>query len=177
MREINPQTFTTYANQLKMSTGLRRRLRPSAAVDIATNNWQHFELLGTPTKDGNAGILFIELHNTLYATTYELAPINSTPTGRAKPVICDFCKTWQSGGRTASITFRTKARSLDSVSFLCCADLLCSLHVRDKTNASKIARTQLREHLAPEQRVDRLQHRLADLVTQLALVPLSTGSE
>lgn len=91
------------------------------------------------------------------------------------PVICDFCKTWQAGGRAGSITFRLERRSLNSVSFLCCLDLKCSLHVRDMTEAAKSSRAQLREDVTREHRIERLNGKLALLVERLKLEPTMSG--
>lgn len=81
--------------------------------------------------------------------------------GRTEAIICDFCATWQRGSNSASIAF---TREKSTQTFLCCGDLLCSLHVRNKTQASKLSRTQLRENNTVEERVARLRARLSELV-------------
>lgn len=105
----------------------------------------------------------------LYATAYEIGGILNKHTGRAKPIICDFCKTWQPGGRSGSITFCVERRSLSSVTFLCCLDLKCSLHVRDMTESAKSSRVQLREDVSQDYRVERLRGNLSALVKRLNL--------
>ena len=139
---------------------------------MPTEEWQHYELIGLPTKNNQAGILFLEPHDKLYAVPYEISPLPSGPTGRAKPIICDFCKTWQAGGRAGRITFRIGRRSSHSISFLCCLDLECSLHVRDRTSAAKSSRAQLREDITPKHRLERLRDQLDSLVERLSLDPL-----
>ncbi len=134
--------------------------------------WQYYEIVALPTKDGAAGVLFIDAKSSLHAASYELRPVGDKATGRAKPVICDFCKTWQAGGRAGSITFRPERRSLHSISFLCCLDLKCSLHVRDMTEAAKSSRMQLREDVTQEYRIERLKEALSMLVERLHLKPV-----
>lgn len=128
-------------------------------------------MISMPTKDGTAGILILELQEILYTLPYELSTIRDKATGRSKPIICDFCKTWQAGGSAGSITFRADRRSLHTVSFLCCYDLACSLHVRDLTPAAKLSRAQLRENITPEYRIERLRKTLLELVERLHLEP------
>ncbi|HSH18286.1 MAG TPA: FBP domain-containing protein [Candidatus Saccharimonadales bacterium] len=77
-------------------------------------------------------------------------------TGRTIPVTCDFCATWQRGSDAARITFIHTNDESHTYSFLCCADLECSRHVRNKTAAAVLSRTQLHEDMTPQQRIDRL---------------------
>jgi len=78
--------------------------------------------------------------------------------GRVEAIICDICATWQRGTNSAVLTL--KRSSERSSSYLVCADLDCSLHVRDMTNASKLSRSQLREHVTIPERIARLETRL-----------------
>jgi len=171
MKAITADVLERAADHLKLNKNLRKRLSLAAAFDADTTGWENFELFGVPTKDYQAGVLFIELDEKLYATSYEIGGL-AGKTGLAKPIICDFCKTWQAGGRAGSVTFPTKRRSADSVSFLCCQDLLCSLHVRNLTSAAKTSRSQLREDMTPERRVERLRAKLTVLVNRLNLEPI-----
>lgn len=100
---------------------------------------------------------------------YELAQgVAAKSTGRAQPVICDFCRTWQRGSNAASITLQPDYRSNASTTFLCCADLDCSRHVRTLTAAAKMSRAQLREDLNDSGRVERLKDRLRQIIVQLS---------
>lgn len=155
-----------------MSKSLRRRFSFTLIRETPVAQWGDYEIFGLSTKDRTAGILLIELHEKLYAKIFEIRQISNKQTGRAKPIICDFCKTWQTGGRSGSITFRTERRSLNSISFLCCLDLNCSLHVRDVTEAAKLSRVQLREDISQEYRIERLRHRLTLLIESLNLEPI-----
>ncbi|MNY56422.1 hypothetical protein D3C86_1925030 [compost metagenome] len=90
----------------------------------------------------------------------------SSMTGRVEAIICDFCSTWQRGSNSAVITFDRSDKS--SRSYLCCADLLCSLHVRDLTTQAALSRTQLREQVTPERRVERLRESLHAILAALS---------
>lgn len=153
--------------QLNINRNLRRRLSFTATNTAPEDSWASLELHVLPTKDKIAGILILQPAETLFAIPYELRHIVDKDTGLSKPIICDLCKTWQPGSGAGSITFRPDRRSLDSVSILCCLDLRCSEHVRDATDASKMSRTQLREDISREQRVERLRDNLTALAKRL----------
>ena len=172
MKTIDSQLVKDAITQLKISKSLQRQLNLSILADMPESYWERYELFGLPTKNNSAGILFLEPHDDLYAIAYEINAIPAGTTGRTKPIICDFCKTWQTGGRAGSITFRTERRSSNSISFLCCLDLACSLHVRDLTAASKSSRAQLREDITPGHRVERLRAKIASLIEKFSLEPL-----
>lgn len=174
MQTLHPKLVESSFTHLKINKGLRRRLTLAPLTRMNASEWLDLEMFALPTKDGAAGILYLKSQDVLYATTYEIRHIAAQATGRAKPIICDFCKTWQAGSRAGSITFRPKRHSLNSISLLCCLDLECSRHVRDQTAAAKMSRAQLREQLTPEQRVERLRTNLGQLIDRLQLSPLDT---
>lgn len=177
MKAIDIELANRIVASLRLSKSLQKRLNMSSLGSTPETLWTSYEIIGLPTKDGTAGVLIIEMQDDLYATPYELGVVGDKSTGRAKPVICDFCKTWQAGGRAGSITFRTERRSLNSVSFLCCLDLKCSLHVRDMTEAAKSSRAQLREDVSQEYRIERLKDKLGTLVQRLNLKPIIMSDE
>lgn len=172
MKIISTKLANEIISKLKISKNLQKRLRLSAFGDMLEPEWENYEVVGLPTKDNAAGVLFIGLEHDLYAIPYEIGAVGNKATGRSKPVICDFCKTWQAGGRAGSITFRPERRSLNSISFLCCLDLKCSLHVRDMTVAAKTSRAQLREDITQDYRIERLKDKLALLIKRLDLEPV-----
>lgn len=172
MKKLTHELVETALANIRVNKAMQRRLTFAPLTRIVDSDWAGYDMIALPTKDERAGILFIELVDETYATAYELRAMKSSSTGRTKPIICDFCKTWQAGGRAGVITFRPSHRSLNSISLLCCLDLRCSLHVRDKTTASKTSRAQLREHLVPEQRILRLQESLSQLTERLRLSPV-----
>ncbi len=154
---------------------LKRELRFVTSVSrMADEDWLNAELVAVTSRDGNKGVLLLSPDESVYVLPYELSRgLASRLTGRAQPIICDFCRTWQAGSGAGSISFRKDKRSINSVSFLCCADLRCSWHVRSKTNASRTSRAQLREDMTDEQRAARLMRRLQQLVLDLGLEPAS----
>lgn len=173
MRTIDSQLAHGIFAEMKLNKSLQKRLMLSGLTGTSAPEWRHLELFGLPTRDGTAGVLFIDLQGTMYAAPYEIGPVSNKTTGITKPVICDFCKTWQTGSRAGSITFRPDRRSINSVSYLCCLDLKCSLHVRTLTLSAKTSRSQLREDISPEHRIQRLEDRLATLIEKLRLQPLT----
>lgn len=177
MKIISTKLANEIIAKLKISKNLQKRLRLSALSDMSEAEWKNYEVIGLPTKDNAAGILFIELEHNLYAIPYEIGGVGDKSTGRSKPVICDFCKTWQAGGRAGSVTFRPERRSLNSISFLCCLDLKCSLHVRDMTTAAKTSRAQLREDITQDYRIERLKDKLTLLIKRLNLEPIIIEDE
>lgn len=119
------------------------------------------DFLAIRTKSGAEGVLLYEEKLVPFSIS-KRAPKAS---GRVEAIICDICATWQRGTSSAVITFQKDDKR--TVSHLVCADLDCSLHVRSLTDASKVSRTQLREHISPEQRVERLHRRLQDMLEQM----------
>lgn len=178
MRAITNQDVESCINQSTAKRNLRKNIRPNSSLSVvAAVDWMNLDFIAIPSRNNKEGILIIDLANTLYAAPYELSPLRGdSESGRLKPVICDFCRTWQTGSRAASISFHPDPRSVNSIGFLCCADLKCSLHVRDKTADSKTSRSQLRENLTTEERIQRLQNKLEGLIKRLQLAPISISN-
>lgn len=154
MKNISREEFLLLLKQARIKQRLQRELRftPESIV------WQDREMLAITTRSGNEGILLIE-QGSLVVVPFEIKrALTDTRTGRSKPITCDFCHTWQRGGNAASITFARDSQT--SVTFLCCADLACSLHVRDRTPEAALSRTQLHEDMATVQRIARLRRNL-----------------
>lgn len=161
MRQLDKQSLHKLLKELGIKFRLINEVRFSPD-DIP--EYDDIELLAIQTRSGNMGVLLIEADKTVTALPYNLLGRLVDPqTGRAKSVICDFCSTQQTGGNAARITLPYPDRS-GSISYLCCGDLRCSDHVRDKTPESVESRKQLREDLTIEQRVDRLKRNLMDIV-------------
>ncbi len=173
MNTMTTQSFQEYIRALRLSNGFKRRITAAPLTLMHDDEWSNYELFSVPTKDGAAGIVFIESNGLLYGAAYESSPVKDPVTGRSKSVICDFCKTWQAGGRASYLVFRTKRGSADVIGFLCCTDLKCSLHVRDMTDAAHVSRAQLREDITREQRIERLRRKLNAVVDTLRLTPLA----
>lgn len=157
MQSITREAFAQLVAESSARPKLRRELRfvPEEVID-----WNSRDFLAVTTKAGNAGVISAPFA-VQYVVPFQLQNRQPNQAGRIEAIICDICATWQRGSNSAVITF---AKEKGSVSFLCCADLLCSLHVRDKTAASKLSRTQLRETISEEGRVERLHTRLAQIL-------------
>lgn len=172
MRQLDTTALRLHIKSLGVNQNFQRRLSLAGIEGMTDKDWEIRELLVIPTKDGGAGVLFVELDDQLYGVSYEISNVRDTATGRSQPIICDFCKTWQAGSRAGHITFKTKRSSSNVIGFLCCGDMQCSLHVRDMTDASKVSRTQLREDITTEQRIIRLRSQLEAVIDRLNLSPL-----
>lgn len=175
MKTLSQDQFNHLIAQVDIKPRLKDELRFVASTAGMTNeDWREAELLSIANKSGNGGVLLLAPEEDIFVIPYELSRgITNRQTGRAQPIICDFCRTWQAGNNAGSISFKKDKRSINSVSFLCCADLKCSQHVRGKTNASRVSKAQLREDLVNEQRVERLRTRLRQIIADLQLQPVS----
>jgi len=109
-------------------------------------------------KSRSEGVLLFE--DLFYP--FSLTKKAASSTGRTDGIICDLCATWQRGSNAARITLPKDEKT--TVSYLVCADLDCSLHVRDMTPDSKLSRAQLREHISPDGRIERLYTNLSRLL-------------
>lgn len=167
MNSLDRQQFTTLLKAQRVRPRLVRELR---FAPEAIDDWSDRELLAITTRSPAEGVLLVQTSE-LYLVPYELTTkIADKATGRSKAIICDFCYTWQRGGNAGRITFQ-RARDGHSFTFLCCADLDCSLHVRGRTAAAALSRAQLHEDLEPEQRVARLTKKLQAVLTLLERSP------
>ena len=172
MKKLTLDTF----NQLIDTAGIKPRLKSElrfiqSTEKLSDEEWADRELLHISDRNGNKGVLLVVLDEDVYVLPYELkSGITSSSTGRSQSIICDFCQTWQYGNKSGSISFAKDRTS--SVSYLCCEDLKCSMHVRTKTLESHTSRAQLRENLSIEQRVERLKLRMKDFMNGLPVEPL-----
>jgi len=132
----------------------KRLMRDIRYVPEEINNVDKRDLLTITTKSGNEGVLIFGDH----LVQFSLERRRPNTAGRVEAILCDICATWQRGTNSAVLTF--KISSTHTISHLVCADLDCSLHVRDLTDASKLSRTQLRESITPDGRIARLHERL-----------------
>jgi len=147
----------------ELASGTRPRLRRELRfVPEEISDWESRDFLAVTNKQGSEGVLVVPFLQ-VGVVPFTLQARRPNASGRIEAIICDICATWQRGTHSAVITFAVdKTRS---VSFLCCADLLCSLHVRGKTADAVLARTQLREQITPEARIARLQERLGSILS------------
>lgn len=169
MKKLTQESFDELVVQAQIKPRIRQGLKfVAATAGLDDTDWQDTELLAIPDRTGNKGVLLVAPYEEIRVIAYELSRgLVSRQTGRAQPVICDFCRTWQSGSGAGSISFRKAKQSLNSVTFLCCADLACSRHVRGKTPAARLSRAQLREDMTNDQRVERLKTRLRQILLDI----------
>jgi len=170
MKSLNREQFSTLLKVQRITTRLTRELR---FVPEIIDSWDELEMLAVPTRSNKEGLLLLQ-PDAFYAFPYELTTnLADRATGRSKPITCDFCYTWQQGGKAGRITFRRKTDD-HTLTYLCCSDLRCSLHVRDKTTEARLSRTQLHEDITTEQRIARLKDKLHILISALDLQPIQT---
>lgn len=161
MNAVNRQEILTLLKRARVRASLVRELR---FTPEEIDDWEERELLPVFARSGNEGVLLIELGQ-LHVLPFKLRHgVTNKSTGRTKPITCDFCYTWQPGGNAASITFPLADRH--TVTYLCCADLNCGAHVRSKTPASLVSRTQLPESITSEERIARLRRKLQGVVNK-----------
>lgn len=169
MKTLTLDTFAALMDAARIKPRLKRDLRFITSTEHMTEtDWTETELLAVTDKSGNKGVVIIALDDETYVLQSEFKRgITSSSTGRAQPVICDFCSTWQDGSRAGSVAFTHVRNSPTNVAYMCCADLKCSQHVRTKTSASKISRAQLRENMDNEKRVERLKAKLTRILASI----------
>lgn len=155
MNAITREQFTELVVSIKPR--LRRELRftPEFIID-----WQDRDFLVITNKQGNEGVMIVPFAD-FAVLPFVIDRRKPNAAGRVEAIICDICATWQRGTHSAVITFTPSSDR--SVSFLCCGDLKCSLHVRGKTPAAILSRAQIREQLTPDERIERLMRRLTNI--------------
>lgn len=174
MRELSHEAFQTAMAQASIRPRVRREVRFMQTVaSLTPDDWANTELLAIPDRAGNKGVLLLDDGGNLFLAAYELSRGLVSTSGKAQPIICDFCRTWQTGTRSGSVTLAKPARDSGSVTFLCCADLQCSRHVRNLTSAAKTSRSQLREDMTIEEREARLRGRIAEISQVVGLTPVT----
>jgi len=172
MRKLTLDTFNELVVEANIKPRLKTELRfVQSTENLSDEEWAERELLAITDRNGNKGVLLVQLDDDFYILPYEMkSGITSSSTGRSQSVICDFCQTWQYGNKSGSISFAKDRKS--NVGYLCCEDLKCSMHVRNKTPESHTSRAQLREDLNIEQRVERLKTRMSGFISELPVEPL-----
>ncbi len=175
MKKISTEDFNSLLNISHLKPRQKKDLRFLASVSSMTDeDWPETEMLAIKDRSSNKGVLLIEVNSMIYLQAFEISKLSpSSMTGRSSSIICDFCMTWQAGTRAGSIVFPSTQQRLSNNGFICCLDLNCSSHVRTKTSAAKISRSQVRENLDNELRVARLRHRLEALVDTLQSQPIN----
>ena len=155
MHRLTREAFIERVAAARIKPRLRKVLR---FVPEEVSEWDSRDFLAVTDKAGNEGVL-------MYQDTtapFMLSPRVARTGGRVAAIICDICATWRRGPESAVLTLAKGDNR--SVSYLVCADLNCSLHVRAMTDAGILSRSQIREDITPERRVERLRERLAAIL-------------
>lgn len=139
---------------------LRRIVR---FVPEEITDWESRDFLAVMDRSRKEGVLIFDG----YTAAFDLSNRKPNANGRIAAIICDICASWRRGPESAVITFRKNDKA--TVSHLVCADLDCSLHVRGITTAGTLARTQIREDILPEGRINRLRERLRTILVDLSV--------
>ncbi len=159
-------TREDYAALLKSSRIKPRLVRDLRFVPEQIDDWANRDYVAVTTKSGNEGIMLVELDQ-LYVLPFEFSRrITDNKTGRAKPITCDICYTWQQGQKAAQISF-IDPKGDRTHTFLCCSDLGCNAHVRGLTPEAALSRSQLHEDLGASDRITRLRRKLEEVVNIL----------
>lgn len=174
MRKITQELFLKLLDDAAIRPRVKREVRFTTSVGhLDDEAWARTELLPVSDRAGNKGVLLLQsTEQNMYIVSYEISRGITSSTGKAQAIICDLCRTWQTGSRSGSVTLQKPGRDTGSITFLCCADLACSQHVRNLTSASRTSRSQLREDLDNDQRVARLKKRLEEISNLLHLAPV-----
>ena len=158
MTPLSRDDFIARLTEARIRPRLRRNVR---YVPEELINWEARDFLAVTDRARNEGVLLYESHT----LPFTLAARAQNAHGRVEAIICDICASWRRGTESAAVTFAKGDRT--HVSYLVCADLDCSLHVRGLTVASKLSRTQLREHIDDDARVARLRARLSQIIANV----------
>lgn len=151
MHRISREEFAQRVVAARIKPRLRKILR---FVPEEITEWDARDFLAVTDKSGNEGVL---LYKDMTAA-FTLSPRVARVGGHVAAIICDICATWRRGPESAVLTL-PKGDSR-SVSYLVCADLDCSLHVRGMTDAGILSRSQVREDITLDRRKERLRERL-----------------
>jgi len=156
------------AGKIKLRLRSRLRFNPDGI-----KNWEDMEFISVFDQNHREGVILIENFDHSYVIPFSLTTgLTNKSTGRSNAITCDFCATWQIGKNAASITIINPNEPNRTFGYLCCADLDCSSHVRNKTAESVLSRTQLREDLTIDDRITRLKKNLIKIIDNANIQPL-----
>ena len=175
MNEISIQQFELLLKDAPIKPRLKRDIKFRLSTErMDSSAWAETELLPIWNKNKSGGILLVQLPVGLYMLPFDATRPAADVSGRAKPVICDLCYTWQPSSNGGFVTFYPDKSSGNSISLLCCLDLRCSDHVRTKTPAALRSRSQLREHMTNEDRVVRFRQKVDSFIQRLNIQPVQS---
>ena len=171
MKKITTDELTERLKAGKIKPRLRSRLRFNPDN---IENWEDMEFIAVFDQNHKEGVMLLDNSNHSYVIPFSLTTgLTNKSTGRSNAITCDFCATWQIGKRAASITIINPSEPNRTFGFLCCTDLDCSSHVRNKTAESVLSRTQLREDLTVNDRIVRLKKNLNKIIENTNIQSIS----
>lgn len=173
MNSISVEQFEATLKDAPIKPRFKRDLKFRLSTEhMDATAWAETELLPIWNKSKNGGLLLLQVAADLFMVPFDASRTTTDVSGRSKPVICDLCYTWQPSSGGGFVTFYPDKSSGNSLSLLCCLDLRCSDNVRTKTSAGLTSRTQLREHITNEDRVERLRQKTQNFVSRLGIEPV-----
>lgn len=155
MHRVGREEFAERVARARIKPRLRKILR---FVPEEITNWEARDFVAVTDKSGNEGVLLYQDET----VPFMLSPRVARAGGQVAAVICDICATWRRGPESAVLTLPKGDNR--SVSYLVCADLQCAFHVRGMTDAGILSRSQIREDITPDRRIERLRERLAAIL-------------
>lgn len=174
MRKLTATEFEATIKAATLKPRFKRELKFTTSTESFSDAaWQQRELLPIWNKSKNGGVLLVQPDETLYVVAFDDSNRTGDAMGRIKPIICDFCFTWQPGKEGGFVTFYPEKSDDTSVSLLCCADFDCSRNARGSTQAAKRSRAQIREQLTDEARIERLRAKLTTFIEHYNLQPIN----
>lgn len=168
MMQFTADELSSILKEQRIKPRIIKNLRFNPDPDL---NWNDLDIYAVSTRSNAEGVLLIDIGE-LYVIPYELmTKTQDNTTGQTKPITCDLCFSWQSGSNSARITF-TRTSDNHKFTYLCCADLKCSLHVRNLTPQGLLSRTQLHEDINTDDRIARLKMKTYKILQTLNATPL-----
>lgn len=168
MNALTSTQFESLLAAADMKPRFKRDLKFTASTEgMDDAAWSETELFPVWNKSKNGGVLLLQPDDDIYAIPFEATVSKADVTGKSRSVICDFCYTWRSGREGGFVTFYPDRSSDNSLSLLCCMELGCSAHVRTKTKAALKSRTQLRENMTNDDRIERLRQKLREFIARI----------
>lgn len=173
MHILSQSDFKTIIKHAAIKPRFKRDLKfVTGTESLSDSDWKQAEMLAVWNKSKKGGVLLLQPADKLYIIAFDDSGRAGDANGRIKPIICDFCYTWQPGFDGGFATFYPDKSGDNSVSMLCCADFDCSRHARGVTLAAKRSRAQIREQLSEDARVERLKDKLTLFIKRYQLDPI-----
>jgi hypothetical protein len=180
---VRPENLGLYLEAFNIAQPRQsdRQYRYDSHLD-AYNCREQIEIVPLFDRSRTNGVLIGVVDELVYASKFNVSNAVRDSSGRLKPAICDLCCTQQASGGVRIVNFPSHNRytPYDAKGRLMCADLRCSLHIRDLTAESTSSRVSLRETetvegmqkpMSIEARAARLKRNMTALFENLGVAP------